>query len=78
MTRRTEVNSGAIGGGTIAGRDIARAATEGVSRAAADLAPGNRIRINTLRVQAAQGADPRQVSAVVRREIARALGRHRP
>ena len=73
MSERPQVRTGSTRGGTIAGRDLARAVTAGVSQAGEGAPPGNRIRIDTLRVHATEGTDPRQVSAAVRREIERIL-----
>lgn len=57
---------------------LARAVTDGVRGAADAIATSRSVRIGTLRIDAGSGADPRQVSEAVRREIARAVARMKP
>lgn len=73
MSRSPQVNIGSIGGGNAQGRALARAASEGVSQASETAPAGQRIHIDTLRIEASQAADPRQLTEAVRAELTRRL-----
>lgn len=71
MRQNPPVSIGSISGGNTQGRALARAVSVGVSQASSAVPGGERIRIDTLRIEAAQSVNSRQLTEAVRAALAR-------